>query len=130
MKQNKVTASIRITGEKLDLEAISSVLNIKPTHVHKKGDLDMTKEKYRQDMWLLTSPLSQKKSLDLHLKWLEKKLKPYYGYLVKLKSRAKIDIFCSYTSCDQLSGFSLSSTALSIFTELDVKMEISLIFLN
>jgi hypothetical protein len=127
MAQNKAKASLRIMGKNLDLEAISSSLNLNPSHTHRKGESDRTKDKYRQDMWLLDSPLESERELDIHLRWLEEQLRPNYSYLKSLQTKAQIDVFCSYTSEGDQAGFSLSPESLSLFTELGIKLELSLI---
>jgi len=117
-------------GTALDLAAISHNLGIAPTYTHKKGDRASSKEKYTQDMWILDSPLDKKKNLDAHLRWLAKHLSSHYDYLRSLKSAAQIDVFCSYTSEGDQAGFSLSSQGLSMFAELGIKLELSLISLK
>lgn len=130
MNQINAKAGLRIMGKGLDLKAITVKIDIAPTHTHQEGEAARAGEKYQQDMWILNSPLEARKGLDAHLRWLVKQLKPHYEYLRSLKANAKIDIFCSYTSEGEQGGFSLSPQALSIFAELGIKLELSLITLS
>ncbi len=123
-------AGIRIMGNCLDLESITSHLGIEPTHRHKEGEPAKCQENYCQDMWSLQAPLDKKKKLDSHLRWLVKFLSSHYDYLQALKPDAQIDVFCSYTFEGDQGGFSLSPKALSIFTALGIKLEVSLIALK
>lgn len=127
MSQINAKAGLRIMGVGLNLAAISHNLGIDPTYSHKEGDHINSREKQNQDMWILDSPLDKKKSLDEHLRWLVKHLSNHYDYLKSLKPVAKIDIFCSYTSEGEQAGFSLSPKSLSVFVELGIKLELSLI---
>src|SRR5437773_6080987 len=129
MRHISAAAGFRIMGEGLDLETISNRLGLTPTHMHRLGERTQSGDSYQQDMWLFDSPLDKKKGLDAHLKWLDQQLRPHYDYLRSLKPRAKLDIFCSYTSEGDQGGFSLSPKALAIFTELGIKLELSLITL-
>lgn len=130
MSQISAGAGLRIMGTGLDLAAISHNLGVDPTYTHKKGDRANSKEKYNQDMWILNSPLDKKKSLDAHLRWLAKHVNAQYDYLRSLKTGAQIDVFCSYTSEGDQAGFALSPKALSLFVELGIHLELSLISLR
>jgi hypothetical protein len=123
------SAGIRIIGQKLGLEDISRELGLVPSHVHRAGEFDKFGEPYAQDMWLLESPLGKHRELDSHLEWLIQHLESRFGYLKTLKGQAKIDVFCGYTSIDD-GGLSLSPEALSIFVELGIPMELSIIVLR
>lgn len=123
-------AGLRIMGTGLDLVAISHNLGVDPTYTHKKGDRANYKEKHNQDIWILNSPLDKKKNLEAHLRWLVKHVSAHYDYLRSLKPRAQIDVFCSYTSEGNQAGFSLTPKALSLFVELGINLELSLISLK
>lgn len=113
-------------GKGLEHEKISQKLGLVPSHTHRAGDFDKFGLPYLQDMWLLESPLGKRKQLDTHLKWLVKQLEPKFDYLKTLKKKYKIDVFCACTG-NSGSGLSLSPAALSIFTELGIKLELSII---
>jgi Domain of unknown function (DUF4279) len=122
-------AGLRIMGKGLEHEKISQKLGLVPTHTHRAGEIDKFGTPYPQDMWLFDSPLGKRKHLDTHLKWLAKQVEPSLGYLKTLKRKYKIDVFCTYTGNGD-GGLSLSPTALSIFTELGIRLELSIILLR
>lgn len=117
-------------GKGLDLDAISARTGLSPTHMHHLGELTKQGDTYEQDMWTLNSPLGKKEELEVHLAWLDQQLRSHYDYLRSLKSQAKLDVFCSYTSEGDQAGFSLSPEALAIFSEVGIKLELSLISLE
>lgn len=119
-------AGLRIMGKGLEHEKISQKLGLVPSHTHRAGEVDKFGLPYPQDMWLLESPLGKRKQLDTHLKWLVQQLEPSFGYLKTLKKKYKIDVFCAYTG-NSGGGLSLSPAALSLFTELGIKLELSII---
>jgi hypothetical protein len=122
-------AGLRIMGEDIDLDAISRELNLTPSHVHRRGELDKSGDQYAHDMWLLDSPLGKHEQLDAHLKWLGKQLKPHSGYLKSVKNIARVDVFCSCTAVGE-GGLSLTPDSLSVSTELGLNLELSLILLR
>jgi len=123
------SAGLRIMGKGLEHEEVSRKLGLVPSHTHHAGELDKFGAPYPQDMWLLESPLGKRKHLDTHLKWLGQQLKPSLGQLKTLKKKYKIDVFCTYTG-EGDGGLSLSPAALSIFPDLGIKLELSIILLR
>jgi hypothetical protein len=120
--------SFVIQGSGLDFEAIARGINIAPSHIHRIGDISKAKHTYHHDMWSITSPLKpQDKPLNAHLKWLAKQLNPSYEFIKSLKSSAEIYIYCGYTTENEQSGFTLSSEALSILTDLGISMDVSIL---
>jgi hypothetical protein len=65
--------------------------------------------------------------MDRHLKWLAERLVLHRAFIELLKNEAEVYIYCGYTFHDFESGFSVSPEALSIFTDLGVPMELSLL---
>lgn len=131
MTKNKpvARACLRIMGKGLDLNEITRHLGIEPTYSHKEFDLGRFRRPYTQDMWSLDSPLENHRELNSHLRWLAKILKPHHAYLRSLRKTAKMDIFCSYTQIGQDGGLSIAPKSLSIITELNIRLEISIIAL-
>lgn len=120
-------ATFIIMGVGLDLEAITRSIGITPSHTHRVGDLDSLGKPFPHDMWSLDSSLDQSEPLDAHLKFLNQLLKPHHEYIRSLKVNAEIYIYCGYDSDSDQCGFTLSSSALSIFTLLEVPMDVHLI---
>jgi hypothetical protein len=98
---------------------------VKPSFVTLKGSKRLG-EIITTNVWGLRSPLDGDRPLQDHLEWLVEELRPRYERLGKIKSSARIDVFCSLTSPEQ-SGLSLSPKALSIFHDLQINMEVSII---
>ena len=122
-------ASFRIAGIGLDMERISNRLGHAATHAHKQGELNQLKEIYETDLWMLTSPLGTDVDLGSHLDWLADILLPHRPYISELGKLYKIDIYCHKTCYTEQASLNLSSQTLRIFTELDLKLGVSLIFL-
>src|SRR5713226_5671202 len=87
-------AVFRVSGRHLDLDEITQTLGIKPTRVHRPGDLDILGKPYPDFMWLLDSPLRREEDLAAHLDWLGATLSPQISYLRMLKSTADLSIVC------------------------------------
>ena len=124
------SASFGIYGIEIDLVAITNQLGIAPSHTHRVGDLDMLGETLPHNMWLLNSPLDRTEPVDAHLRWLAEQLKPHYKYLKSLKASAEMKIYCGYITDSDQCGFSISPSALSVFVELGISMDFSVIFIG
>lgn len=122
-------ASIRISGFGLDMESIARELGHSPSHMHREGEFNQLKERYKTDLWLLESPLDTNQELELHLDWLAGVLLPRKRYISHLRQKYEVDIYCYKTCYSEQANLTLSSQALRIFTELDFKLGVSLIFL-
>jgi hypothetical protein len=120
-------ATFIIQGTGLDLDAISRIISIVPTHTHRIGELSRFKKALPHDMWSLTSPLDRKEPLDAHLKWLDSQLEPHYDFIKSLKPTADVYIVCGYTTNKEQCGFSLSPEALAIFAKLGISMEVNIL---
>ena len=71
--------------------------------VHKKNDLD----KHIQSLWAI--------------------IKPHKEFLLSLKEKHIVDVFCGYSSnCDH-AGFEVSPRSLEMFIELDIPFGISVL---
>ena len=120
--------SLRIIGE-LDIDQLSEQLGIQPSDSHKAGEKDMIGRPYEDDMWTFTIKKPKRNALEKQLEMLVDTLRSKYGTLEEIKSNAKVDVFCAVTSYQQ-DGLSLSPKALSIFHDLQIKMEVSLILFD
>jgi hypothetical protein len=116
-----------ISGVGLNIEDISRVLGLAPTHVHRVGEPNMIGKPFPHDMWMLNSELSGTEPLDAHLMWLIKKLRPHYDFIKSLKSNAELSVYCGLNCKNDQCGFSLRPEALAIFTELGIPMEVTIL---
>lgn len=123
-------AAFRIFGPELDLDAVTQELGIDPDHQHKSGDVDPGKKPFSQDMWSLKSPLAQSQELEFHLGWLAERLLVHSNYILSLKKRFKVDIYCWQNCFTEQASLKLSGRALRVFTELDINLEVSLLCLS
>ena len=118
-----------IRGARLNFEDISETLRLMPTHTHRQGEPSPLKGRpYPCDLWEISSPLSTDAPLDMHLKWMAKKLRPHYAYILSLKSPdTSISIFWGYTTENEQNDFSISPEALEIFVTLGIPLEVSIL---
>jgi hypothetical protein len=122
-------AAFRVFGIGLDLDAVTRELGFDPDHQHKRGNLDPGKKPFPHDMWSLKSPLDQTQELELHLTWLAERLLVHSSYIVPLKKRFNVDIYCWKNCFTEQANLTLSSKALRIFTELDLNLQVGLLCL-
>jgi Domain of unknown function (DUF4279) len=122
-------AAMRICGAELDLESITREIGHGPSYTHRQGELNQLKEPYGTDMWALASPLDTGRDLEAHLGWLAEILLPRRQHIAHLSETHKVDIYCYKTCYTEQSSLTLSSHALRMFTELDLPLGVSLIFL-
>lgn len=109
---------------------IEEVTGLKPSHVHIRSESvnKRSKHRWKNNIWLLSSPLEATVELSEHLNWLWQQTQPHKVYFRSLiKSGVKVDIFCGYRSnCDH-SGFGVNPSTIEIAKELDVRLEFSVI---
>lgn len=122
------SASLRISGQSLDFEEISSKLCLKPTRVHRQGERKgALSPPYKQDMWSYKIPIDEDSKLDEHLLALWHTLSPHRTFLLEIKKKYTVDIFCGYRTNHWSAGIEVSPAALLMFTELHIPFGISVI---
>jgi len=121
------SATLRIYGNIPDMEAISSVLGIQPTHTHRKRDSGRGDSQYQHDMWSYTPSLDQSQPLHKHIDALWVALKPHKEYLLQLKQLVMVDVFLGYRSDCETAGIEVPHTSLEMFSELEVPFGLSII---
>jgi hypothetical protein len=122
------SATLRIHGDRLPVEAISKQLGVKPTNVHRRGERRGPRSHlYRDDAWHFQPALPEAAPLAEHIEALWAVLKPHVHYLKSLKQRYKVDVFCGYRSnCDH-AGIEVPHTSLELFTALEIPFGVSII---
>jgi hypothetical protein len=80
-------------------------------------------------MWSLESPLNVSEPLEAHLKWLQTALSPHHQFLLSLRDKAKVDIYCSFTVYRDQNGLTFAAEILKLFTELNIPLSISILAL-
>jgi hypothetical protein len=122
------SATLRIHGDGLPFEEISTQLAIEPTSVRRKGERRGPRSPlYLDDAWYFQPALPETAPLAQHIEALWKVVKPHVQYLRSLKQRYKVDVFCGYRSnCDH-AGIEVPHTCLELFTALEVPFGVSII---
>ncbi|MGH7963376.1 MAG: DUF4279 domain-containing protein [Candidatus Binatia bacterium] len=125
----RVSATLRIFGNIGNLAEITQTLKLSPTHIHRQGEKPSpyATQPYEHDMWMLKAPLPREELLEKHLLWLKEQLSPHREYLRTLAESHTVDIFCGYRTDSDQGGFDLSPEALRLFTELGIRMCVSII---
>jgi hypothetical protein len=120
-------ATLRIFGDIDDLEAITAVLGVSPTHMHRQGEkrLPTSFRAYEHDMWSYSAPVPRDRPLEAHLESLWRCVRPHVAYLKGLKERLSVDVYCSYHTNCSTGGFEVDHRALTIFAELEVPFGVS-----
>ncbi len=95
----KYDATLRIFGQIPDLEEITRTLGLSPTRTVKRGDRrQYSSQFFEHDMWMYKAPVPEDRPLDVHIQTLWAHLKPHQAYLMGLKERLTVDVFCGYRS--------------------------------
>jgi hypothetical protein len=124
----KYGATLRIFGQIPDLDEITTTLRLTPTHTHRRGDQRHRRSlPFEHDHWSYDSPVPEDRPLDVHIQTLWNHIKPHRQYLMGLKERLTVDVFCRYTSSTGTAGFEVSHQSLEIFIQLEIPFGISII---
>lgn len=81
-------ASLRIAGVGPHHDAMSLTTGILPTRTIRKGERQVGKRLWPEDVWLLDSPLGGKTSLDEHVQWLWDTVAPHQSYFREVISQS------------------------------------------
>ncbi|MCH4888431.1 DUF4279 domain-containing protein [Acidaminobacter sp. JC074] len=111
----RYSVSLRISGNDLESDEISAKLNL------------INSSNRRNDVWIYKIQHGEDKHINQQLIELWDLLVEHKSYLIGLKVKYKLDVFCSYTSdCDH-AGVEISSEALEIFNQLGIPFGLSII---
>ena len=101
-----------------------------PSECHQKGDVrsPASKRPWPNDIWMMDSPLPERREIDKHLAWVAEFARPHSAYLRRLIRRgARIDIYMSYRCDDEHRGIGFDPEHLEIFIRLGIRMEVSIL---
>lgn len=91
-------ASLRIFGDDLDPDTISSLLHCEPTKAQRKGDLIRYASGRERTIacgsWLLAAQRAEPEALDDQVKWLMSQVSDDLGIWQDLTASYDVDIFC------------------------------------
>lgn len=122
------SATLRIFGDQLDLDAISRRLRLLPTNTHRKGEQRSPKARpYEHDMWSYRPALSEEQPLDAHIDALWADIKQAADYLRARTHIATVDVFLGYRSNSDHSGVTVPSRSLAMFITRDIPFGLSII---
>lgn len=122
------SATLRISGNIPDMDAISTRLGLQPTYSHRKGKRrNPQATPYRKDMWAYQPPVDETEPLHKHIDALWLKLKSHRRYLLGLKKFLNVDVFVGYRSNCDTAGIEVPHTSLEMFSALKIPFGISII---
>jgi hypothetical protein len=110
---DETSVTLRIFGDDLNPDEITSILRFPPTVARRKGDIRIgktTKNEYkaRTGQWHLESPRG-KGDLDNHIRWLLEALCPEQDSWDSINQRFNIDLFCGLFINDWNRGTGISA---------------------
>ena len=123
------SVELRIVGDDLEESEVSSVLGLRPTLFHKKGEQKSPTLQMNQSVWsfeVCSSPGNPEwKSVEEGLASLLGTLLPLKDFLDELKQRYSVMICCGHFASGFGGGPSLSPEILRSLAALEVKLSIS-----
>ncbi len=121
-------ASLRVSGNALQPDEISSLLNLKPTKAHLRGEPRSSKSKlaWNNSLWMLQSPLSDECEPVQHLEWLLNSLEPKAGIIKGIANRFHVEFFCGFSSESGQGGFTLDAQLLQRIASLGIAFSLDL----
>ncbi len=124
----RYSATLRISGEKLNFDEINRALNLSPTYIHRKGGRPGPRSpQFKTDLWAYKSSISEERPLKEHIDSLWSDIKHAKEYLLSIKSKANVDVFVGYRSNNDMAGIEIPYTSLEMYTELQIPFGISII---
>lgn len=121
------SASLRIFGNDLNLDAVTKELGVEPAISYKKGDTNGRKSAYAHDAWIYESQPAEDAHIDKHINDLWITFRDKIEYIKSLKEKFQVDIFLGYRSnCDH-AGIEIANGSLKIFNALEIPLGLSII---
>lgn len=122
------SATLRVFGDQLDLDAITQHLGLMPTNAHCKGEQRSPRAvAYQHDLWAYQPPVAEDQPLAVHIDTLWTHIKHATTYLRTLKQIATVDVFLGYRTNIDHAGIEVPATSLTMFMELEIPFRISII---
>jgi Domain of unknown function (DUF4279) len=121
-------ASLRIFGDDLPFDQISTALALVPTSTARRGDRRGPRSPARKDdMWCYSPALAEERPLHEHVDALWSAIRPGAIYLRELKKTSRVDVFLGYRSNIDTAGVEVPHESLGMFTALEVPFSLSII---
>ncbi|MDR1316813.1 MAG: DUF4279 domain-containing protein [Spirochaetales bacterium] len=122
------SSTLRISGDINNSNEISEILELTPTHFHRKGEKRTEKSRpYKMGLWGYSPDIPEEKPLEEHINALWDSLKHKKAEILKLKEKYEIDIFNGYRSNSDTAGFEVPYSCLEMFIELKISFGVSII---
>jgi hypothetical protein len=130
--QRLFSVSLRIMDAPHKHEEITATFGVQPTGCHKVGDIRTKIGKtWENDIWTVEAPFPRDVDLNIHLQWISDLIKPHGDFLRKLRDQgARIDVYCSFRTNTDLSGFAIRPERMVLFAQLEIPVEVSVMFLS
>ena len=114
-------ASLRISGIGSLHSTISERTGITPTSVHRKGEPHFAQRRWKEDIWILKSPLGVGSSLDQHIEWLWNTIASHRDYFQELVSQSSsADVVLGCFSESPYPYLTVQTDSLRLLRELDL----------
>lgn len=116
--------SICISSQTIDPAKISSVLNIKASSSHEKGELINRRNpngpRRQENLWVLESDLDSSEPLEHHMKTMISIIENKIDSFENLIPHCKLELFCGFSSENGQGGFVLDSGLLKRATAIPI----------
>ncbi|MEL6979984.1 MAG: DUF4279 domain-containing protein [Pseudomonadota bacterium] len=122
------SATLRIMGDALDFEAIEQATGLRPTHTHRKGERrSAVARPYRHDAWHYAPDVDEAAPLADHIDALWAAVSGAQEFLIEMKTKATLSVFCGYRSNCDSAGFQVPPRSLEMFVALQIPFGVSVI---
>ncbi|MHB1453860.1 MAG: DUF4279 domain-containing protein [Saccharofermentanales bacterium] len=125
---------LRISGESLDFDEISKMLNILPKNAYKKGDrkvLDNSEEiTYKEDCWLAEYGISAKTEISLAINGFLSQFQKGHDYLRDISKRNEITLWISVYPNDIQANIHFPNHIVKMISDIGIDMDISMTYLE
>src|SRR5258708_784479 len=126
----KSVATLRILGDELVPDQVSSQLGCPPTASHQKGDTIGAGERAesitRTGRWSLRSTDHEPESLDAQIVEILSKVTNDMEVWGSLVSRYRVDLFCGLFMASENDGLTLSSSSLTALGQRGIKLSLDI----
>lgn len=123
---NEVFASLDIYGHE-DPSAISKSLGLKPDEIRRKGEIVRPgSSPLKQSVWVFKSKLSSAKTIEEHIDWLLKKLRPVSAQVSKMGQDYNTELSLGVYFYEVNPGISLDQKILSELGRLNLKLDLDM----
>jgi Domain of unknown function (DUF4279) len=126
-------ATLRISGDRLDPDNVTTRLGIAPSRSHKAGDRhgEQGRMIWKHGQWSLTSQgVIESTDLELHIEWLLDRIEPMHEKLQEITQQPDVtaDIFCFWESESVNAGIDLAPSLMGRVASLRLSLGLDIYF--